>query len=423
MSTELNGSGKFRRVAFVKIEKVEERVNSLWRDLCHKHRIEKRTETHYLSSNSNFGNISGLVKTHKQTVDGSLKLRLVMNTANTPGYRLSWLISKSITPELLKSTSSKNSDDIIQSIKSLDLSTLRTMNYPFSLDVVDMYHKIPRKDAIQCLVDRLSEVHFNLQGIVPIEIGCLIDVILRSNQFVYGNSLYIQATGLPIGNRLSGFLADVFISDLQKRVVQQFPNNPCYRYVDDYLILTNSEQSASEIHQAFNAADERIKFEIELPRTDRSLSLLDFTIRVDDGCPHFTFYQKPCRKPIFVHATSGIPKSSMMNIIDNERARIEGRCTEKIDKMACVKRFQVALRARGHTFPMKQPRVNNQKKGEKNVFLNVPFVSDKVNCKIKKALAPLGLNISISHKSKRLRNLLREKKVIGLWIAILEYVQ
>jgi hypothetical protein len=414
MNAELNGSGKFRRVAFVKIEKVENRVNTFWRELCHKHKIDKRTESHYLSSNSNFGNISGLVKTHKVTADGSLKLRLVMNTANTPGYRLSWLISRSIAPDILKSTSSKSSEDIIQSIKGLDPSILRTMNYPFSLDIVDMYHKIPRKDAIQCLVDRLTNSRFNLLGIVPIEIGCLIDVILRSNQFVYGSSLYIQATGLPIGNRLSGFLADVFISDLQMRVIEQFPSNPCYRYVDDYLILTESEQTASEIHQAFNAADERIKFEFELPKMDRSLSLLDFTIKIDDGYPRFTFHQKQCRKPTFVHGSSGIPKSSMMNIIDNERARIESRCTEESDRVACVRRFQMALGARGHTLHIKKPRRNNTKKGDKKFFLNIPFISDKINSKIKKSLAPFGLNFCISHKSKRLKNLLREKSNLNL---------
>jgi hypothetical protein len=409
MVKELTVTGKFRRIAKIKIDKVEDRLNNVWRGLCLKYKISKHIEKHYVSLNSNYGSVKGLVKTHKISAEGDTKIRLVMNTIGTPGYRLSWLLCKNITPSITKCTSSRSSIEIIELIKNVKQDVLAEVNYPFSLDVVDMYHKVPRKDAISCLVNSLTEAKFSLLNIQPHEIGEVIDVILRSNQFWYEDSLYIQATGLPIGNRLSGILADAFISDLEKKVISQIPNTLYYRYVDDYLFLTRDEQSARHIHQLFDSCDDRLRFELELPSQNGSLSLLDFTIKIDNGNPIFSFYQKPCRKPVFVHATSGIPKHHMQNIVNNELSRIGSRCSGENDKKECLDRFQQVLRDRGHKLKPKDKHKTNVSKNDKKFFLNVPFVSDKINGMVRKALKPLGLNVSLSHKSKRLRDILQKK--------------
>jgi hypothetical protein len=180
-----------------------------------------------------------------------------------------------------------------------------------------------------------------------------------------------------------------------------------YRYVDDYLFLTKDEQSAREIHHLCDTFDARIRFELELPDENKTLSLLDFSIKIENDQPMFAFYQKPCRKPMFVHATSGIPKQQMMNFINNERGRIDSRCSRDGDKKRCLDRFQRVLVDRGHretqrSKKLKQRGVVNEEK----FFLNVPFVNDKINGMIKKALQPLGVKINLSHKSKRLKDLL-----------------
>jgi hypothetical protein len=167
------------------------------------------------------------------------------------------------------------------------------------------------------------------------------------------------------------------------------------------------------IHRVFDNCDPRIRFELELPSEDGSLSLLDFNIKIINGKPIFSFYQKPCRKPVFVHARSGIPKHQLRNIVNNELTRIKSRCSLSVDKKRCVNKFQRMLSDRGHNVDNTVVRRNRFQHENDNqlFFLNIPFISDKVNGMVYKALKPLGLRVVLSHKSKHLVNMLRKTTV------------
>jgi hypothetical protein len=54
---------------------------------------------------------------------------------------------------------------------------------------------------------------------------------------------------------------------------------------------------------------------------------------------------------------------------------------------------------------------NNNNKDIKTFFLNVPFISDKINRLVKKLLKPLGIKINLSQKSKHLKDIVRNKIV------------
>ena len=75
-------------------------------------------------------------------------------------------------------------------------------------------------------------------------------------------------------------------------------------------------------------------FEIEKPETTPSglsFSLLDFKFTISkDGKSSFEFYKKPAKKPLFVHHQSAIPTKSKLNLIRNERKRMEDRCSSHI---------------------------------------------------------------------------------------------
>ena len=52
------------------------------------------------------------------------------------------------------------------------------------------------------------------------------------------------------------------------------------RYVDDILILTVNKQSAIQIFEQMNNKHSHIKFDIEHPDINNSLSLLDFRVTI-----------------------------------------------------------------------------------------------------------------------------------------------
>ena len=70
-----------------------------------------------------------------------------------------------------------------------------------------------------------------------------------------------------------------------------------------------------------------LKFEIEKPETTPSglsLSLLDFKVTISkDDNNSFEFYEKPAKKPLFVHHQSATPTKSKLTFIRSERKRIE----------------------------------------------------------------------------------------------------
>jgi len=79
-----------------------------------------------------------------------------------------------------------------------------------------------------------------------------------------------------------------------------------------------------------------IQFEIEKPTTTargKTLSLLDFTVTItEEGKSEFEFYRKKAKKPMFIHHKSAIPKQTKYNAIQNERNRIDQRCSTQLAK-------------------------------------------------------------------------------------------
>ena len=87
------------------------------------------------------------------------------------------------------------------------------------------------------------------------------------------------------------------------------------------------KKQQDHFHHVINKVHPNLKFEIEKPETTPSglsLSLLDFKVTISkDDNNSFEFYEKPAKKPLFVHHQSAIPTKSKLNFIRKERKRIE----------------------------------------------------------------------------------------------------
>ena len=90
-------------------------------------------------------------------------------------------------------------------------------------------------------------------------------------------------------------------------------------------------------------------------------------------------------------------------------SRIGSRCSKAKDRKEQLRRFQCIKADRGHKVLAKNVKRNvnlKQNDGDMRLFLNVPFISDRVNGMVKKALQPLGLRVNLSHKSKHLKDVI-----------------
>ena len=89
-----------------------------------------------------------------------------------------------------------------------------------------------------------------------------------------------------MGNRLTGTLAIIYMDRFeQSRVYNLDPKLPIYvRYVDDTGATVLSVTQANALLKHLNDKHPTIKFEMELPDTERFLPILDIKLKIrEDG--------------------------------------------------------------------------------------------------------------------------------------------
>jgi hypothetical protein len=215
--------------------------------------------------------------------------------------------------------------------------------------------------------------------------------------------------GLPMGNKLSGILADVFMCKLEAPLLGHLSIPFYLRYVDDCLILAKDEHEADNVLTAFNNAHTNIRFQIEKPEDTKSLSLLDFTITLQDGSASIKPFTKRARTDIMMNGQTALPENTKNNIVINEWHRITRRCDNNTQLIHQRKQFISKLHRNGfnHTPNLKKPPLTNvSNEPSQPFYLSIPFVNDELNTKIKKALKPLNLHVRIVHKGKQLQHIL-----------------
>jgi hypothetical protein len=72
LNDHLVNSEIYRRVTIRKIDKIEEKVNSVWRNVCSRNKIPRRIQNMYMSTCCNFASINAVVKTHKSSNESNL---------------------------------------------------------------------------------------------------------------------------------------------------------------------------------------------------------------------------------------------------------------------------------------------------------------------------------------------------------------
>ena len=113
------------------------------------------------------------------------------------------------------------------------MEVLNFHSFPCSLDVVNMFTSIPSGEAVDVLYNKLLSSKFCYYGILPMDIRDLLLVLLNNNYFRYGKYYYKQMSGVPMGSKLSGILADVFMCHMEELVISSLPTPLYYRYVND----------------------------------------------------------------------------------------------------------------------------------------------------------------------------------------------
>ena len=409
----LTDESSYAQISHITPKTIETRINSTWKKIAHDNEIPGYITRSLITSNSTIPKFYHLIKTHKP--GSTIKIRPIVSNSNGPTKKIAWLLTRIFTPFL--STIPAHLENSLQLINAIEeVPDISSRDFLCSFDIVSMYPSIPVPEAIENAITKLEE-HPNTH-ITNLPTDCiekLLRVVLQNTYFEFNGHIFKQIKGLPMGSSLSGILAILYIDSIERIALQSISPEPFFRrYVDDCFAMVQDRTQANVLFQALNNVDRNIKFEIEFPANDGSLSLLDFQVSVSNGRPVFSFYKKSARKNIFVNFRSHLPSSTKHSIIMNERKRIAERCSFSSTQSFHNRNFDNILKSNGYPDHVIQD-TNKSKPTHKRVqndikYIKLPFISDEVDHKLKRIFKQEGINIRIAHKTRSLRNFLQRRK-------------
>ena len=214
------------------------------------------------------------LKIHKDP----LKIRLIINTQNSPIYKIAKRISQELRPLVRNGKSYiKDTEDFVAKIKNIELEEHETM---VSFGISDMYPSLPKQDVIAEVIRRINNENFK----PSMNKEALIELVIISVEFMSfscNNQYYDQKDGLFIGSPTSPAFAELYVQRVEEIHVYRMIHAPriWFRKVDDTFVITKYDKI--ETINELNSFNNKIKFTYESP-TDNALPFLDCMIEINN---------------------------------------------------------------------------------------------------------------------------------------------
>jgi hypothetical protein len=164
-----------------------------------------------------------------------------------------------------------------------------------TIDVESLFTKIPLDKLLQILNTLLSQFMDNSQ--LREKYMNYLQVIILNNSFINKEKFYLQITGLPMGGKLSGSLANIYLGFIEKHVIFDPGIILFRRYMDDICIIwrKNSEELISYILQLEKLYNLKITYSFN----HHSITFLDLTICNDPTKRQYITYPYSKRFPLY----------------------------------------------------------------------------------------------------------------------------
>lgn len=159
----------------------------------------------------------------------------------------------------------------------------------FSVDIKDLYYSIPHDALLSCIeecIDQQGPIAFqNASGISVNGFIELLKLYLKSTFIVWDEKPYLQKDGICIGSCIAPILSDLFLARLDRSfadIVKDTNVINIFRYVDDFLIVLNSNDSSFKddvlnVLNLFRNHFSPLELTFELPE-NRVIQFLDISI-------------------------------------------------------------------------------------------------------------------------------------------------
>ena len=336
--------------------------------------LEPRTPTFY-----------GLPKIHKH-FEKFPPLRPIVSGYNTCTNRLSENLDSFLKYQAQRAHSYvHDTKDFLNHLSKV--KNLPTNSSLITMDVGSLYTNIDHEEGANACFHHLEKRHF--KSIPSCLLKRLILLVLESNTFRFGKSVYHQIKGTAMGSPMAPNYANLFMATLEEEIIQKFYEQTglrpliYLRYIDDvFMIWTHNDNSlknfikfANEYTDSKNMKS-NIKFEVNISK--EKVNFLDVEITLSDQILHSNVYSKPTDAHLYLNAYSCHPAKTIKNIPEGQFIRIRRICSNYNDFMRNANLLISQFCKQGYSIKKLQETLNDVKNMNRIDLLkeSVPKTSD-----------------------------------------------
>ena len=252
----------------------------------------------------------GMAKVHKLQ-NGSrdinqLPLRPVISNIGTATYEISKFLANLLQPIAKSEYTINSTKDFIEKLRDKNIEEQFEI---VSFDVVSLFTSVPLDFTIELILDKIYTERLIKTKLKRTEMKTLLEMCTKDMHFAFDGKIYRQIDGVAMGSPLGPVIANVFMVELEKRLIPTMMDKIAlwYRYVDDTFSFIRKGEVENVI-QVLNSFHESIKFTFE-KESDNSLSFLDVkVIKNEDGSFETDIHRKKTDTNVYMNWHSFAPK-------------------------------------------------------------------------------------------------------------------
>ena len=207
----------------------------------------------------------GLPKTHKRFEDLP-PFQPIVDTSNTPYYGIAKFLANLSNPFTLNDFTVKDSFDAANKIQQIP-KELFDLGYKFvSFDVISLFTNVPLAKTIDIILKRVYSENLVTTNLTKRTMKKLLNNACSKTAFTFNDKIYKQIDCLSMGSPLGPLLANTFMTELEKDIIQKLIDKKFIkfyiRYVDDTLLLVK-DKGIDPILKELNSYNRNIKFTVD----------------------------------------------------------------------------------------------------------------------------------------------------------------
>lgn len=259
--TKMLTDGPYEEVKFkrkIAVDKLQIDLKDELQKLVYRSILTTRERDSLIVQNPIFPRLYGLPKTHKE----GEKMRPIVSNVKAPTSNIAKVLT--LTASKLKQPigfSIKNSFELIERLKNVTLGPDEEL---CSFDVEALFPSVPTSEAINEISSWITDQDVSdKEAIKFVELS---KICLNQSFVQWRDKTYKQTSGLSMGNGLSPFAANIFMSKLEREASKEewFPRF-WSRYVDDVIAIIKKGE-ATKINDKLNDLFPSIKFTHEVEK-------------------------------------------------------------------------------------------------------------------------------------------------------------